>query len=167
MGYTGAWCLYPSRNPRPNNRLRSRGRRVARPGRTPTGRRRSPGRARVARFGRAGGSCRDLAAGLFGSRRLLDLLRLVRLLEFVRLLQFVGLRVVGLGRELGMMVLEVADGLTEVLVRHKALRLHLLEDLAPAGMLLLRCDLVERQRRGRAVRLLRLEQRPGNLLIPR
>src|SRR5262249_58781883 len=123
----------------------------------------------VARFGRAG-SCRDLAAGLFGSRRLLDLLRLVRLLEFVRLLNLVGLRVVGLGRELGMMMLEVADGLTEVLVRHKALRLHLLEDLAPAGVpFLLRRNLVERERRVRSAlawcRVLRLEQGPRDLLI--
>src|SRR5262249_60547051 len=97
-----------------------------------------------------------LAAGLFRPRGLFDLLRLVRLL------QFFGLRVVRLGGELGVMVFEVADGLTEVLVRHEALRLHLLEDLAPAGVPFLLCrNLVQRQRCGASTlawrRVLRLE----------
>src|SRR5215470_11743445 len=104
-----------------------------------------------------------LAAGLFGPCRLLDLLRLVRLL------QFFGLRVVRLGRELGMMVFEAADGLTEVLIRHQTLRLHLLEDLTPAGVpFLLRRNLLERERRGRSAlarcRVLRLEQGSSDLL---
>src|SRR5215831_20899595 len=113
------------------------------------------------------------AARLFGTGRLLDLLWLVDLLRLVGLLQFFGLRVVGLARELGMMALEVADGLPEVLVRHQALRLHLLEDLTPARVLLLRCNLVEREWRGRSARVLRrawrralrLEQCPGDLLV--
>src|SRR5262249_9417460 len=90
-----------------------------------------------------------LAAGLFRPRWLFDLLRLVRLLEFF------GLRDVRLGGELGVMLFEVADGLAEVLIRHQALRLHLLEDLTPAGVLLLRGDLVEREWRGPSARILR------------
>src|SRR6516165_693632 len=66
-----------------------------------------------------------------------------------------------------MMVFEVADRLTEVLVRHQALRLHLLEDLTPAGVLLLRGNLVARERRGPSVRLLRLKQGLRDLLVPR
>src|SRR5262252_7489129 len=96
-----------------------------------------------------------LAAGLFRPRWLFDLLRLVRLLEFF------GLRDVRLGGELRVTVFEVADGLTEVLIRHQALRLHLLEDLTPAGVPFLRRNLVERERRGRSAlawcRVLRLE----------
>src|SRR5437899_5998082 len=100
------------------------------------------------------------AAGLFRPRRLVYLLWLVGFLHLV------WLRDVWLGREIRMMALEVADGLTEVLVRHQALHLHLLEDLAPARVLLLRCNLVEREWRGPSARGLRLEQCPGDLLIP-
>src|SRR5438128_3812372 len=103
---------------------------------------------------------RRSAAGLFRPRRLVDLLRLVGFLHLV------GLRDVWLGRDLRMMALEAADGLTEVLVRHQALRLHVLEDLAPARVLLLRGNLVEREWRGPAARGLCLEQGPGDLLIP-
>src|SRR5215475_2748340 len=51
-----------------------------------------------------------------------------------------------------MMALKAADYLAEVLVRHQALRLHLLEDLAPAGVALLRGNLVEREWRGPSTR---------------
>src|SRR5215470_8872578 len=70
-----------------------------------------------------------------------------------------------------MMALEATDDLAEVLVRHQALRLHLLEELAPAGVALLRGDLVERQWLGpsarglRLRRALRFEQRSGDLLV--
>src|SRR5262249_32148625 len=70
-----------------------------------------------------------------------------------------------------MMALEATDDLAEVLVRHQALRLHLLEDLAPAGVALLRGDLVEREwlgpsARGRRLRrALRFEQCSGDLLV--
>src|SRR5262249_15667293 len=69
-----------------------------------------------------------------------------------------------------MMALEATDDLTEVLVCHQALRLHLLEDLAPAGVALLRGDLVEREWRRPAARralrrVLRFEQCSGDLLV--
>src|SRR5215470_949778 len=131
-------------------------------GRTPTSTRTSPSSAVWTRRW----VMPRLAAGLFGPRRLLDLLRLVRLLEFF------GLRNVPLGGELWMMVFEVADGLTEVLVRDQALRLHLLEDFTPAGVPFFLCsNLVERERRGRSAlawcRVLRLEQGAGDLLVTR
>src|SRR5947209_7296427 len=100
------------------------------------------------------------AAGLFRPRRLVYLLRLVGFLHLV------WLRDVWLGRDVRMMALEVADGLTQVLVRHQALRLHLLEDLTPARVLLLCRNLVKREWRGPSARGLRLEQCPGDLLIP-
>src|SRR6266852_300962 len=106
------------------------------------------------------------AAGLFRPRRLVYLLRLVGLLWLVGFLHLAWLRDVWLGRDLRMMALEVADGLTEVLVGHQALRLHLLEDLAPARVLLLRRNLIKREWRGPSARGLRLEQCPGDLLIP-
>src|SRR5215831_18888546 len=70
-----------------------------------------------------------------------------------------------------MMALEATDDLAEVLVRHQALRLHLLEELAPAGVALLRRDLVEREWLGpstrglRLRRALRFEQCSGDLLV--
>src|SRR5215510_3317641 len=70
-----------------------------------------------------------------------------------------------------MMTLEATDDLAKVLVCHQALRLHLLEDLAPAGVALLRGDLVERQWRGpsarglRRRRALRFEECSGDLLV--
>src|SRR4029453_10295928 len=66
-----------------------------------------------------------------------------------------------------MMALEATDDLAEVLVRHQALRLHLLEDLAPAGVALLRGDLVGLEWGGpppRGLRrVLRLEECSGDL----
>src|SRR5437867_13067067 len=116
-------------------------------GRTPTTARTSPSSASWTRRRVMPRS----AAGLFWVRRLVDLLRLGGLL------QLFGLRVVRLGGELGMTVLKTADGLTEVLVRHQALRLHVLEDLAPARVLLLRGNLRSEERRGPSARCLRLE----------
>src|SRR5262252_6313073 len=105
-----------------------------------------------------------LAAGPFRLRRFLHLLRLVGLL------QLVGLRVVRLGRELGMITLVAADDLAEVLVRYQALLLHLFEDLTPPVVrrLLLARDLVQREWRGSSTRVLRralrLEQGSSDLL---
>src|SRR5438093_3410612 len=105
------------------------------------------------------------AARLFGPRRLFDLLWLLWLVGFLHL---VWLRDVWLARDLRMMALEVADDLAEVLVRQEVLLLHLLEDLSPTGVpfLLLRRDLIKRERRGPSARALRLEQGPGDLLLP-
>src|SRR2546421_5942848 len=65
------------------------------------------------------------------------------------------------------LTLEGIDHLPQVLLREQALRLHLPEDLPPPlPALLLRRDLVERQRRRRTGRL-RLEQRTGDFLLSR
>src|SRR5262249_50552920 len=160
--------LCPTRSRRPNNRPSARGRTGGRPGQAPDGRRRSPGRARGARFGRADGSRLRSAARLFRPRGLLDLFRLLRLVGLLQLVWLCGVR---LGRHLRMMTLEATDDLAKVLVCHQALRLHLLEDLAPAGVALLRGDLVERQWRGpsarglRRRRALRFEECSGDLLV--
>src|SRR5207245_4400909 len=134
--------------------------------------------ARVSSWANAGGTptiVRTIPSSAVRTRRLVmlrsaaGLFRPGRLVYFLRLggfLHLVWLRDVRLGRDLWMMMLEVADGLTEVLVRHQALRLHLLEDLAPTRVFLLRSNLVEREWRVTSARGLRLEQRPGDLLIP-
>src|SRR5262252_7130954 len=99
------------------------------------------------------------------------LLYLFRLLRLVGLVQLFWLRGVRLVRNLRMMALEATDDLAEVLVCHQALRLHLLEDLAPAGVALLRGDLVEREWRGPSARglcllcSLRFEQCSGDLPV--
>src|SRR5262249_53180002 len=160
--------LCPTRSRRPNNRPSARGRTGGRPGQAPDGRRRSPGRARGARFGRADGSRLRSAARLFRPRGLLDLFRLLRLVGLLQLVWLCGVR---LGRHLRMMALEATDDLAEVLVGHQALRLHLLVDLAPAGVALLRGDLVEREwrrpspRRLPLICALRCDRRSGDPLV--
>src|SRR5215469_7806933 len=63
-------------------------------------------------------------------------------------------------------MLRAAHDLAEILRVDQAFALHLLEDLAPTGLVLARRNLVEAQR-GRTLRrrLLRLEQRTHDLLV--